>query len=74
MLNDQTITDLHARAGSFTRRADLLSFEEAAEKLGCSQRTLRYWQRAGKMPSRVRRGRRFFYRASDIAMMLVPVE
>lgn len=50
------------RSASF----ELISIKRAAELLGISLRTARYWQAAGKMPGRLKHGHRLMYRRADI--------
>ncbi len=45
---------------------DLLTIEEAAERLRVPVKTLRYWRHRNTGPASFRMGRRVFYRASEL--------
>lgn len=47
-------------------RAEYVTIEEAAEMLNRSVRTLRYWQKAGRMPKQRRFSKRLLYLRTDI--------
>lgn len=50
---------------------DLISIKDAARVLGRSVRTLRRWEVAGKMPNRIKHGRRLKYRKADAEAITV---
>ncbi len=45
---------------------DLLTIDEAAERLRVPVATLRFWRTKGTGPASFRMGRRVFYRASEL--------
>ena len=46
----------------------LLSVTDAAQLLGRSVRTIRYWQAQARMPQRIKVGRRLMYRLQDLKL------
>jgi predicted DNA-binding transcriptional regulator AlpA len=45
---------------------DLISIRQIAQQYGYSVRTLRRWQKAGRMPQRYRQGGTLMYRSAEI--------
>lgn len=57
---------LETEVVAFGVQMHLVSINEAAQYLGLSVRTLRYWEAQGRMPSRIKFGRRMMYRLDEL--------
>jgi predicted site-specific integrase-resolvase len=64
---DMTIERARAQHEQFP----LISIKDVAKHYDVSVRTLRRWQAAGLMPSRVKHGRRLMYEKAEIAAMML---
>ena len=74
MLIDDHFDARLAKAEADTKALGFVSIVELAAELGVSVRTIRRLQAAGRMPPRVKRGRRKVYRRADLDQLFSKTE